>query len=204
MKFYWYDYLSVTRASDAPVREGLSDLVKHFSAEKLGSPTQFSRASGSRLAFVHASSEVPGADQDDWIKCAAKEARVILVSSVGLGQSRAEFVHALRKPCVEVAKCITLDIASAFIASCQSGNPNFELLYPCPTENLVALYLLVLARKETGNHQLGSEIYGQVLAAAQEEYSSIVSRTGNQAKRVLSNDAETCISELRNVLAGAK
>lgn len=193
MKFYWYDH---TATKEKPTLDGLAKLVHLFNASEIASPNDFGSTQFPRLGFIHAGVRSKRT-ANDWEAVAGDKAWIVFVSSEPIGQQNVpRFVHNFKKPSKDVAAHVTDTIAEAFINSCNGGQPNFDLFYPHPTDNLTALYLLELANQDTDEV---NEVKKLVRPVAEEEYFEI---KGKDAK--LPENRDLLLMELRAVLSPSK
>lgn len=165
MNFYWHDH---TASGSEPNLIGLDKFVQLFSAMETNSPNDFTRAPSPKLGFIHT-------DRTElWRVAAQDNAWIVFVSSVALEQYNTPYVHYLKKTCQYVAEYLTPEIAKAFSESCKNGAPDFELFYPRPIDNLIALYLLELANQDTDAIMAMKR---SVCDEAKKEYSEITGKT---------------------------
>lgn len=171
MNYFWYDHLPRPNIEE-PRLEGFKEIVELFGAMRITAAYDFgSEANG--LVFVHAGNQ-QGNTVSDWEGMANNESQryVVFISSVGVTPPfTSDEIYCVSGSFASIAKEITSEKVDKFKKSLAEGDPEWNIFSPHKwPENLVALYLLDIARVKLDDPNIGSDIFNKIVANAKDEY----------------------------------
>lgn len=200
MNFYWFDHKS--SASGNPESQGYQRLVGLFEGKQVRTIDDLKEKAGPFLCMVHASEGI-----DEWAEIANVEKQnYVLILSIGAipnpvlrkipGVYTSPVDNWFNRGLDRLISNTTLK--SQFIKSLVDGSPKWNLLIPTASaENLIALYLLSLAKKlnvdVTPSEQLLDDAFNEVSKIIEEiDYDW----EPDDKKRLLTTDGQDHILEL--------